>query len=190
MYEPSKVELKILFGSHMQRKAKESLANAASSNDMARLQSFLTVVYDGCFSILMKACQNLGTSMYEFPNFAPSFVASVFHNLDCIPDYRLRVMVKNFLKPFIYCCPVDKYDSILVPIFAYFSRYMLERLSNKWKYLKECRDSGKLNEDSDENCMELMEDFLNTQLSREYMDVVKSMLLKLNISDLKPTNGE
>lgn len=190
VHELSDVDLKILIGSHMQRKAKQALPNVAPTNDLARLQTFFSTLYEGCFTILMKACQNLGASLYELPNFAPSFVASVFHNLDCIPDFRLRMMVKNFLRPFIYCCPPDKYDSILVPICAYFSAYMLQRLSNKWKYLKECRDSGKLNEDSGEDSKELIEDFLNTQLSREYMDVVKSMLLKLNASDLKLTNGE
>lgn len=190
VHELSEVELKILFGCHMQRTKKDELTSATPKSDLARLQTFFTKLYDGCFTILMKACQNLGPSLYEFPNFAPSFVASVFHNLDCIPDFRLRTMVKNFLRPFIYCCPADKYDSIVVPICAYFSAYMLQRLSNKWKYLKECRESGKLNEDSGEDCKELIEDFLNTQLSREYMDVVKTMLLKLSVSDLKLTNGE
>lgn len=190
VHELSEVDLKILFGSHMQRTTKAELTSAAPTSDLARLQTFFTKLYENCFTILMKACQNLGASLYEFPNFAPSFVASVFHNLDCIPDFRLRVMVKSFLRPFIYCCPADKYDSILVPICAYFLAYMLQRLSNKWKYLKECRESGKLNEDSGEDCKELIEDFLNTQLSREYMDVVKTMLLKLNVSDLKLTNGE
>ncbi len=190
VHDLSEAEMKTLFGVHVQRKQENVFELATSASDLGRMQTFLVGLYESCFAILTSACQQFGASFYDFPNFAPSFAASVFHGLDSIPDYRLRVMVKTFLRPFIYSCPSDKYDSILVPLFGYFATFMVERLSNKWAYLKECRESGKLNEDSGEDCKELVEDFLNTQLCREYMDVLKSLLLKFNVADLKQCNGK
>lgn len=190
VHELSEVELKMLFGAHISKKSDDMIEIPTTSDKLIKLQTFFTGLYESCFTILTKACYNLRHDFYDLPNFAPSFAASVFFGLNSIPDYRLRVMVKLFLKPFIYSCPIDKYDSILLPILGYFSTYILEKFSNKWKYLNECRNCGKLNDDSVENSQELIEDFLNTQLSREYMDVVKSMLLKLNIADLKQCNGK
>lgn len=192
VHDLSELELKILFGAHISQKQHQefSLLDPLPSSSFVKMQNFLIGLYESCFTVITKTCQNLGYDFYQLPNFAPSFAASVFCHLDTIPDYRLRVMVKQFMKTFIFCCPVSKQDSILLPIFGYFTPYMYERLSNKWKYLKECRENGKLKDDDEEDSKELVEDFLNTLLSREYMEVIKSMLLKFNLSDLKPCNGE
>lgn len=192
VHEMSELELKTLLGSHVPLKEYYSAEPTTSGvgGSTLKMQYFLSTLYESCFTVLTKACQNLGNSFYEFPNFAPIFGASVFSNLDSVPDYRLRVMVKMFFKPFIYCCPPDMYDSLLVPIIEYFTTYMYERLSNKWKYLQECRENSKRdNEDDTEDGQELVEHLINTQLSREYMDVVKTMLLKPNNNDLKQCNG-
>ncbi|XP_065223906.1 exportin-5 [Planococcus citri] len=190
VHELTESELKSLFGGHLSQKPEfNSLDPVPAVNAFAKMQNFLLALYESCYTVITKACQNLGYFFYELPNFAPSFAASVFCNIDSIPDYRLRVMVKQFMKPFIYCCPASKYDDILMPIFAYFTSYMFERLSNKWKYLKECRESGKLKDDDEEDSKEVVEDLINTLLSREYMDVIKAMLLKFTLSDLKSCNG-
>lgn len=191
VHDLTELELKILFGAHISQKQEANPFDQITNvNAFAKMQSFLIGLYESCFTIITKTCQNLGYHFYELPNFAPSFAASVFCNLNMVPDYRLRVLVKQFMKPFIYCCPPSKQDAILLPIFGYFTSYMYERLSNKWKYLKECRENGKLKDDDEEDSKELVEDFLNTLISREYMDVIKSMLLKFSSADLKPSNGE
>jgi len=185
-------ELKSLFGAHLSNKdVDDAYEMAEGCENVVKMQSFLVNLYDLCITLLAKACHYMGNSFYELPNFVPSFGASVFYNLDTIPDYRLRLVIKNFMRPFVYCCSPDKYDHILVPILSYFSTYMCERLANKCQYLNECRESGKYNEDeSEEDNKELIEHYLNTHLCREYMEVVKLMLLKTTSADAKQINGE
>lgn len=48
--------------------------------------------------------------------------------LQCIPDYRLRPMVRVFFKPFVVSCPANCYDTVVVPLlsqFTPFSKYSL-----------------------------------------------------------------
>lgn len=40
-----------------------------------------------------------------------------------IPDYRLRPIIRVFMKPFIYSCPPAFYESVLVPVLAHVSTH-------------------------------------------------------------------
>lgn len=43
--------------------------------------------------------------------------------LQLIPDYRLRPVVRVFFKPFVASCPADCYDSVVVPVLAQFTPF-------------------------------------------------------------------
>lgn len=88
-----------------------------------RMQRFLTMVHDNCYHILGNAGPSLGRDFYQLPNLAASLITSAFSNLDAIPDYRLRPIVRVFMKPFIHSCPASYYETIVMPILANFCSY-------------------------------------------------------------------
>lgn len=50
-------------------------------------------------------------------------VIILFNVFQHVPDYRLRPIVRVFLKPFVISCPVDFYDNVLLPVLAQFTPY-------------------------------------------------------------------
>lgn len=53
---------------------------------------------------------------------------------------------------------------------------MLNRLTNRWKYISSLYESGELGEDVNDT-QEVLEDMLNRTLTREYLDVLKVALV-------------
>lgn len=47
-----------------------------------------------------------------------------------IPDYRLRPIIRVFMKPFTYSCPPAFYESVLVPVLAHVSTHSMIFLSS------------------------------------------------------------
>lgn len=54
--------------------------------------------------------------------------------LQLIPDYRLRPIIRVFMKPFIYSCPPAFYESVLVPVLAHVSTHS-EYHCNKFMFI-------------------------------------------------------
>lgn len=84
-----------------------------------KMQTHLTVLYDNCYHLMGASGPSLGRDMYQLPGIANALIGSVFAGLENIPDYRLRPVVRVFLKPFVYSCPSAFYDAVLLPIFAH-----------------------------------------------------------------------
>lgn len=53
---------------------------------------------------------------------------------------------------------------------------VLNRLTNRWKYISSLYESGELGEDVNDT-QEVLEDMLNRTLTREYLDVLKVALV-------------
>nr|CAD7591199.1 unnamed protein product [Timema genevievae] len=113
-----------------------------------RMQHFLSMVHDFCYHILGNTGPSFGRDLYQLQGLAPGLVASVFDNLEYIPDYRLRPIVRVFLKPFICSCPPAFYETVILPVLTHFFPYT-----------------------------EVLEATLNRTLTREYMDVLKVALI-------------
>ncbi|XP_046395855.1 exportin-5 isoform X3 [Ischnura elegans] len=144
-----------------------------------RMQHFLSSVHDQSYHILGAAGPSLGRDLYRMPNLASSLISTVFSNLEVIPDYRLRPISRVFLKPFVCACPSAAHEDVLLPILAHFCPYMFYRLSEKWQYITQLYESGGIdNENTD--TQEVLDDMLNRQLTREYLDVLKIVLIGYN----------
>lgn len=63
-----------------------------------------------------------------------------------------------------------------------FVSLVLNRLTNKWQYIKALYESGELGEDINDT-QEVFEDMLNRTLTREYLDVLKVALVGGAITD-------
>lgn len=123
----------------------------SSSTALVRMQSFLSTIHDQCYHMLGSGCHMIGRDFYQLPGLAPALINSVFSNMEVnflffnyikfykgkdplnritlhsllqlIPDYRLRPIIRVFMKPFIYSCPPAFYESVLVPVLAHVSTH-------------------------------------------------------------------
>ncbi|ROT67262.1 Exportin-5 [Penaeus vannamei] len=83
---------------------------------LERMQFFLSMMHDNCYHILGNAGVSLGLQFYQHPHLTDYLVHSSLANLHLIPDYRLRPIIRTFLKPFIQWCPPQCYQTVLLPI--------------------------------------------------------------------------
>jgi exportin-5 len=82
---------------------------------LERMQYFLSLVHEHCYLILGAAGPTLGHSLYTMPGLSTEIVSTALSSLDCIPDYRLRPIIRVFLKAFISACP-SCHEAVIMPI--------------------------------------------------------------------------
>ncbi|CAD7087155.1 unnamed protein product [Hermetia illucens] len=140
-----------------------------------KMQQFLTLIFDGCYHMMGASGPSLGRDLYQWPTLVSDLIGSSFSSLEHVPDYRLRSIIRVFLKPFVYSCPSAFYEQVLVPVFAHLAPIMLHRLKARWEYITALYAAGKLNEEDD--TQEVLDDMLNRTLTREYLDVLKVALV-------------
>ncbi|KAK2577119.1 hypothetical protein KPH14_003281 [Odynerus spinipes] len=162
-----------------------SESEQSSNTALIRMQSFLTTIHDHCYHMLGSGCHTIGRDFYQLSGLAPALINSVFSNMELIPDYRLRPIIRVFLKPFIYSCPPAFYETVLVPVLAHVSTHMCQRLSAKWQYIARLYESGNLDEENT-NTQEVIDDMLNRNLTRDFIDVLKVALVGGAASDAAP----
>ncbi|TDG40520.1 hypothetical protein AWZ03_013054 [Drosophila navojoa] len=141
-----------------------------------KMQTFMTVVSEGCYHLMGSAGPSLGRDLYQLVGLSDAIISNVFSCLDIIPDYRMRPIIRVFFKPFVYSCPPSFYESVLVPLFAHLTPLMCERLTRRWIYISSLYESGQLNGEVNDT-QEVLEDQLNRTLTREYLDVLKIALV-------------
>ncbi|XP_052872202.1 exportin-5 [Anopheles cruzii] len=146
----------------------------------ARMQMFLSNVFEHCYHMMGSAGPSLGRDLYALPGLADAIVGTVFASLEYVPDFRLRTIVRVFLKPFIYTCPPVFHETVLLPILAHLAPFVLTRLTTRWHYITSLYESGELGEDVSDT-QEVLEDMLNRTLTREYIDVLKVALVGSSI---------
>lgn len=91
------------------------------STALAKMQSYINTLYDSCYHMLGSSGPSLGRDLYELPGIGVALVNSVFAGLMNVPDYRLRTIIRVFLKPFVYSCPPAFYDTVLMDVFKHVS---------------------------------------------------------------------
>ncbi|KAF4520177.1 hypothetical protein B566_EDAN003889 [Ephemera danica] len=128
---------------------------------LERMQYFLSLVHESCYLILGAAGPTLGHSMYTLPGLSAEVVATSLSNLDCIPDYRLRPIIRVFLKAFISA--------------------LFLRLNERWQQigqLYEIGESGNSDNTDAQSCEDVvLDDNLNRLLTREYLDLLRAVLI-------------
>lgn len=84
-----------------------------------KMQTDITVLYENCYHLMGAAGPSLGRDLYQLDGVAAALIGSVFSGLEHLPDFRIRPIIRVFLKPFVYSCPPAFYESVLLPIFAH-----------------------------------------------------------------------
>ncbi|XP_017770815.1 PREDICTED: exportin-5 [Nicrophorus vespilloides] len=152
---------------------------------LERMQRFLCGLHESCYHLMGSVGSSLGRDLYSLPDLGPAIVTSVLACLQYIPDYRLRPIIRVFLKAFIYSCPQPFYEVVLLPIMAYLAPLMVSRLNTKWQQVSELR--GKEAQDDNADAQEVLEDILTRALTREYIDLLKVALVG---GSLTPENNQ
>ncbi|XP_069685325.1 exportin-5 isoform X2 [Periplaneta americana] len=152
------------------------VSHPRAQTPLDRMQHFLTMVHDTTYHILGNTGPSLGRDFYQMEGLVPNILATMFSNLEAAPDYRLRPLVRAFLKPFVCSCPPVCYETVLLPVLAQICPYMFTHLNNKWRYLTLLYESRGMDEENTD-AQEMLEDMLNRTITREYLDVLKAILV-------------
>ncbi|XP_042188914.1 exportin-5 isoform X2 [Callorhinchus milii] len=141
---------------------------------LERMQGFFCTLYDNCFHILGNAGPSMLQDFFNVNNFAESVINSAFVNLENIADYRLRPVLRVFVKPLVQSCPPEHYESVLCPILGPLFSYLLQRLSAKWIVINQRGLLEAESGDAEENpeSQEMLEEQLTRLLTRESIDLM------------------
>ncbi|CAH0560661.1 unnamed protein product [Brassicogethes aeneus] len=147
----------------------------SSLNPVERMQRFLTSLHESCYHMMGSLGPSLGRDLYAIPDIGLAIVNSILSHLDYIPDYRLRPIIRVFLKAFVYSCPAPYYEVDLLPILTHITPIMLSKLHLKWQLVIEFRNREAQEDNTD--TQEVLEDILTRALTREYLDFLKVALV-------------
>ncbi|NXA32685.1 XPO5 protein, partial [Eudromia elegans] len=140
---------------------------------LERMQGFFCTLYDNCFHILGNAGPSMQQDFYTVEGLASQLLSSAFVNLNNIPDYRLRPMLRVFVKPLVLSCPPEYYEALVCPMLGPLFTYLHVRLSQKWQVINQrgmfCEDDAA---DDNPESQEMLEEQLVRLLTREVMDLI------------------
>ncbi|XP_010579563.1 PREDICTED: exportin-5, partial [Haliaeetus leucocephalus] len=140
---------------------------------LERMQGFFCTLYDNCFHILGNAGPSMQQDFYTVEGLATQLLSSAFINLNNIPDYRLRPMLRVFVKPLVLSCPSEYYETLVCPMLGPLVTYLHARLSQKWQVINQrsmlCEDEAA---DDNPESQEMLEEQLVRLLTREVMDLI------------------
>ncbi|XP_008123488.1 exportin-5 [Anolis carolinensis] len=140
---------------------------------LERMQGFFCMLYENCFHILGSAGSSMQQDFYSVDGLATELLNSAFINLDNIPDYRLRPLLRVFVKPLVISCSSEHYESLICPILGPLFTYLQMRLSQKWQVINQrsllCDEDTA---DDNPESQEMLEEQLVRLLTREVMDLI------------------
>lgn len=140
---------------------------------LERMQGFLCSLYDNCFHILGHAGPSMKQDFYSVEGLASQLLNTAFVNLENIPDYRLRPMLRVFVKPLVLHCPPEYHKSLVSPILGPLFNYLPLRLTQKWQIINQrnmLSEEGTA-EDNPES-QEMLEEQMVRLLTREVIDLL------------------
>ncbi len=164
-------------------------AAAPSKSRFSRIQAFIFETYENIYHLLSEVALYCGGEFYETPGLADNIISCVLADVSLVPDFRLRSIVRTFLKFLVQRCPRRCYSSVLAPVLQAVCPYMMQRLVTRWEQLKLARESPSFDEDSTDS-KEVMDDVICRHLTREYLDVVKVVLTSGGGSDIPISSFE
>ncbi|KAL1506020.1 hypothetical protein ABEB36_005457 [Hypothenemus hampei] len=140
-------------------------------SSLERTQWFLTGLLESCYHLVGSMGSSLGRDLYNIPDLALAIMNSILSYLQFIPDYRLRPIIRVFLKSFIYSCPAPHYETVVLPILAHLTPIYLNKLRDNWQRVIEFKNREVQEDNAD--TQEVLEDILTRAMTREYLDLLK-----------------
>ncbi|XP_051008849.1 exportin-5 [Acomys russatus] len=157
----------------------------ANKTILERMQHFFSILYENCYHILGKAGPSMQQDFYTVEDLATQLLGSAFVNLNNIPDFRLKSMLRVFVKPLVLFCPPEHFETLVSPILGPLFTYLHMRLSQKWNVIIQrstlCGEDEVV-EDNLES-QEMLEEQLVRMLTREVMDLIMACCLSKKTAD-------
>ncbi|XP_055878617.1 exportin-5-like isoform X2 [Biomphalaria glabrata] len=154
---------------------------------LERMQIFISTVFDYGFHILGNASQCLGAEFYCVPGLSKVIIENLIVNFKLLPDFRAKTFIRNFIKPFIQCCPKGQCSTVVLPVLYILTSDILQRLSERWLIInKRVEEEAQSEEQSDPESQEILEEHVVRQLTREYLELLVLVLTGKSVnSDVK-----
>ncbi|XP_069092402.1 exportin-5-like [Pleurodeles waltl] len=157
----------------------------------ANIQDFVYTLYSNCFKILGHACVYMMKDIYAIDDLAARLLKNVFINLENLPDYKLTLMIRVFMKPLVLFCPKDDHQSLLSPVLGPFLTSLHMRLSNKWHLIDQRKMENEDNiEDESPESPEYQAEKQVRILTRDVMRFITSFCVSGKVADVRVLNGE
>lgn len=159
--------------------------NFFNKSAVERMQNFVTTLHENVYHALGNAPQHLGLDFYTVPELPSFFGNCAFSALNYIPDHRLRFFNRNFIKNFLQFCPSSHYN-LAVAVLEVLCPFMYQKLSPRWEKFKQVYGTSVGYEDEMTESQEILEDRLNRQLTREYIEILGTVLVHKKVENCSP----
>ncbi|XP_038074929.1 exportin-5-like isoform X2 [Patiria miniata] len=152
----------------------------ANRSTAEKIQSFLSTAQENCCHVLASACDSLGYELYSFHPFIAQLVQSAPFLLNHAPDYKLRPVIRVFMKSLVLHCPVDCQDQVLLPVLNCLCAFMLQRLSLAWDAVNKRIGMGEESESREANqeSQEIIDEMFLRLITRDYLDLLSTVFKK------------
>jgi len=138
-------------------------------------KSYLYHLADSCYHTLGFAGACLSHDFYSIPGLSQLITENVVKSLTYVPNYRMRFVVRNFIKLFILNCPLYHQMNVVIPVLSPFFTWMVQHLEEQWQIVRQhqAESTSAIDEEEEENAesKEIIEDQLVTIISKDYLDV-------------------
>ena len=143
-----------------------------------RMQTFLWMLQENCYNVIGHSTNHLNPEIYENMDFT-----TALQNIELLPEFKLKMTMKSFLKPLISSCPKDSkyYQVHIYPILSQLLPYLFRRINSKWEAIKAKRFAG---ENEQNECTpeqieaELLEEQISRYTSKEFIDLLVLLMLE------------
>ena len=158
-----------------------------------RLQTFFSTIHENAFS-LMGSSVTYATPQLESGELL--LLMSVLEDAKYLPRLKLRMIFKSFLRPVLvrYANEESFRRNILLPLSTHFLPFLFRKIDSRWDLFKSSSSHDRHKEttpDQEQEFLEeeLIEDQSNRVLSREFIDLLRVMMLQNTSSPLHESEG-
>ncbi|BFZ07212.1 hypothetical protein BsWGS_10251 [Bradybaena similaris] len=150
---------------------------------LERMRNFITAVFEYGFHILGNASQCLGAEFYSTPGLSEVIVGNLVVNFKLLPDYRSKMFIRNFIKPFIQWCPKEQFQNVAIPVLTVLCPDIYQRLTERWQVINKRLEEKSEDDDVDDpESQEVLEEQLVRQLTKEYLELLVLVLSGKSVS--------
>lgn len=103
-----------------------------SKTPLDRHRIFLGSLHEHNCHLLGALGPALGRDFYALPGLAQALIGHALCGMHNLPAHRLRIIVRTFLKPYIYACPAQYYKDALWPVLAHVAPF------SKFNFIENC----------------------------------------------------
>ncbi|GFN82344.1 cilia- and flagella-associated protein 36-like, partial [Plakobranchus ocellatus] len=145
---------------------------------LERMQNFITAVFEYGYHILGNCCICLGREFYNMPGLAKGIKENLLDYLKLLPDFRQRIFIRNFIKPFIQNCPKEHYQTAVIPVLIDLCPQVFQRLTERWHQINQrLEEMSKNDDEEDPESQEVLEMQVVRQLTKEYLELLVLILM-------------